>query len=152
MTAGANFNSTEVTKVPAIPQLTALTPPPVLFARVNVLTLEEGAPKDKFTAQVNWDHGPFDATLRAVRYGEVLVPQTVAAQDYTLSPKTLLDIEARYTWNDQVTIAVGADNIFDEYPDAAPFALNSTGNTPFSTYSPFGYSGRFVYTKATFNF
>lgn len=152
VTAGANFNSTEVTKVPAIPQLTALTPPPVLFARVNVLTLEEGAPKDKFTAQVNWDHGPFDATLRAVRYGEVLVPQTVAAQDYTLSPKTLLDIEARYTWNDQVTIAVGADNIFDEYPDAAPFALNSTGNTPFSTYSPFGYSGRFVYTKATFNF
>ena len=87
-----------------------------------------------------------------MRYGEVLVPQTNAAQDYTLSPKTLLDIEARYTWNDQVTIAVGADNIFDEYPDAAPFALNSTGNTPFSTYSPFGYSGRFVYTKATFNF
>jgi iron complex outermembrane receptor protein len=152
VTAGANFNTTEVTKVPALPQLTALNPAPVLFGRVNVLTLEEGAPKDKFTAQVNWDHGPFNATLRAVRYGEVLVPGTAAAQDYTLSPKTLLDLEARYTWNDQVTIAVGADNIFDEYPDAAPAALNGTGNTPFSTYSPFGYSGRFVYTKATFNF
>ncbi len=157
VTAGANFNSTEVTKVPAIPQLTALTPPPVLFARVNVLTLEEGAPKDKFTAQVNWEHGPFDATLRAVRYGEVLVPGTTAATDYTLSPKTLLDLEARYTWNDQLTLAIGADNIFDEYPDAAPINingtnLNGTGNTPFSTYSPFGYSGRFVYTKATFNF
>ena len=51
-----------------------------------------------------------------------------------------------------VTLAVGADNILDEYPDAAPIGLNGTGNTPFSTYSPFGYSGRFVYTKATVNF
>ena len=151
-TFGANFNKTEVTKVPAIPVLSGLSPTPVLFGRVNVLTLEEGAPKDKFTGQVNWEHGPFEATFRAVRYGEVLVPGTTAPTDYTLSPKTILDLEARYTWNDKVTLAVGADNILDEYPDAAPIALNGTGNTPFSTYSPFGYSGRFVYTKATLNF
>jgi iron complex outermembrane recepter protein len=151
-TAGANFNKTEVTKVPAIPVLTGLTPPPVLFARTNVLTLEDGAPKDKFTGQLNWEHGPFEATLRAVRYGEVLVPSNTPALDYTLDPKTLIDLEARYTWNDLLTLAVGADNILDEYPDAAPLGLNSTGNTPFSTYSPFGYSGRFIYTKATLNF
>ena len=151
-TLGANFNKTEVTAIPAIPQLSALNPPPVLFARTNILTFEEGAPKDKFTGQLNWDHGPFAATLRAVRYGEVLVPSNNPALDYTLDPKTLVDLEARYTWNEQVTLAVGADNILDEYPDAAPRGLNSTGNTPFSTYSPFGYSGRFVYAKATVNF
>jgi len=151
-TVGANFNSTEVTKIPAIPQLTALTPPPVLFARVAVLTFEEGAPKDKFTGQLNWENGPLSATLRAVRYGEVLVPQTNAALDYTLSPKTLIDLEARYNWNDRITLAFGADNLLDEYPDAAPRGLNTTGATPFSTYSPFGYSGRFVYAKATANF
>jgi iron complex outermembrane receptor protein len=151
-TLGANFNKTEVTAVPAIPVLSGLSPAPILFGRVNVLTLEEGAPKDKFTGQANWEHGPFEATFRAVRYGEVLVPGTTAATDYTLSPKTILDLEGRYTWNDRVTLAVGADNILDEYPDAAPIGLNGTGNTPFSTYSPFGYSGRFVYTKATFNF
>ncbi len=151
-TLGANFNKTEVTAIPAIPVLTGLTPPPVLFARTNILTFEEGAPKDKFTGQLNWENGPFEATLRAVRYGEVLVPSNTPSLDYTLSPKTLIDLEARYTWNDLVTLSVGADNILDEYPDAAPFGLNSTGNTPFSTYSPFGYSGRFVYTRATFNF
>ena len=151
-TAGANFNKTDVTKVPAIPVLSSLTPPPVLFARTNVLTLEDGAPKDKFTGQLNWEYGPFEGTLRAVRYGEVLVPSNTPALDYTLSPKTLIDLEARYTWAEKVTLAVGADNILDEYPDAAPLGLNSTGNTPFSTYSPFGYSGRFVYAKATYNF
>ncbi|MBK8197643.1 MAG: TonB-dependent receptor [Acidobacteria bacterium] len=151
-TFGANFNKTDVTKVPAIPVLAALSPAPTLFGRVNVLTLEEGAPKDKFTGQLNWENGPFEGTLRAVRYGEVLVPGTTSATDYNLSPKTIIDLEARYTWNDMVTLAVGADNILDEYPDAAPLGLNSTSNTPFSTYSPFGYSGRFVYTKATVNF
>ena len=151
-TLGANFNKTEVTKVPAVPQLAALDPAPVLFGRVNVLTLEEGAPKDKFTGQLDWEHGAFGATLRAIRYGEVLVPGTTAATDYNLDPKTVVDLEARYNWNDRVTVAIGADNILDEYPDAAPAALNGTGNTPFSTYSPFGYSGRFVYTKATLNF
>lgn len=151
-TLGANFNKTEVTEVPAVPQLAALNPAPVLFGRVNVLTLEEGAPKDKFTGQLDWGKGPFAATLRAIRYGEVLVPGTTAATDYNLDPKTIVDLEARYTWNDQLTLAVGADNILDEYPDAAPPGLNSTGNTPFSTYSPFGYSGRFVYTKATLKF
>lgn len=151
-TVGANFNKTEVTKVPDVPQLAALDPAPVLFGRVNVLTLEEGAPKDKFTGQLDWEHGAFGATLRAIRYGEVLVPGTTAATDYNLDPKTVVDLEARYNWNDRVTVAIGADNILDEYPDAAPAALNGTGNTPFSTYSPFGYSGRFVYTKATLNF
>lgn len=151
-TLGANFNKTEVTKVPAVPQLAALSPAPVLFGRVNVLTLEEGAPKDKFTGQLDWERGPFAATLRAIRYGEVLVPNASPASDYTLDPKTVIDLEARYTWNDRLTLALGADNILDEYPDAAPAALNGTGNTPFSTYSPFGYSGRFVYTKASLKF
>ncbi|MBA4225347.1 MAG: TonB-dependent receptor [Hyphomonas sp.] len=151
-TLGANFNKTEVTKVPAVPQLAALNPAPVLFGRVNVLTLEEGAPKDKFTGQLDWERGPFAATLRAIRYGEVLVPNSNPASDYTLDPKTVIDLEARYTWNDRLTLALGADNILDEYPDAAPAAQNGTGNTPFSTYSPFGYSGRFVYTKATLKF
>ncbi|MFN3313816.1 MAG: TonB-dependent receptor plug domain-containing protein [Hyphomonas sp.] len=150
--AGANFNETKVTDVPAVPQLTALNPAPVLFGRVNVLTYEKGAPKSKFTGQLNWDHGPFGATVRGIRYGEVLVPQANAANDYNLSEKTIIDLEARYTWRDTLTLAVGADNVLDEYPDAAPLGLNGTGNTPFSTYSPFGYSGRFVYTKATLNF
>src|SRR5690606_30400119 len=43
----ANFNSTDVTKVPAVPELEDLDPAPVLFGRVNVLTFEEGNPKDK---------------------------------------------------------------------------------------------------------
>ncbi|WP_340692248.1 TonB-dependent receptor [Hyphomonas sp.] len=151
-TFGANFNKTDVTAVPAIPQLTALPSNPVLFDRVNVLTFEEGTPKDKFTASLGWERGPFGATLRAIRYGEVLVPSSNPANDYTIDPNTLLDIEGRYTWNERITLSIGADNVFDEYGDPAPITQNGTGNTPFSGYIPYGSSGRFVYGKASVKF
>ena len=33
-----------------------------------------------------------------------------------------------------------------------PPSLNTTGNTPFSTYAPFGRSGRYIYGRATYAF
>ncbi len=158
-TLGANFNNTDVVKVPEIPVLTALTPASPLFARGNVKTLEEGTPKEKFTGSLDWEHGPFGATLRAIRYGEVLVPndRVSGTRDYAIGANTLVDLEARYTWNEKVTLSLGADNLFDEYGDPAPVSidgtnLNGTGNTPFSGYIPYGSSGRFVYMKASLTF
>jgi iron complex outermembrane receptor protein len=42
--------------------------------------------------------------------------------------------------------------VFDAYPTRLPPLLNSTSNTPFSNYSPFGRSGRFVYARANYAF
>jgi iron complex outermembrane receptor protein len=151
-TLGANFSNTDVTAVPAIPVLSALSPPPELFSRVNILTFEEGNPKDKYTAAVDWKMGPFSATFRAIRYGEILVPGTTAANDFRETPKTVVDIEGTWAVVDNVRLSLGADNVFDEYPDALRPALNSTNNTPFSSTSPFGYGGRFVYARAAVDF
>ena len=97
----------------------------------------------------------FGATLRATRYGDALSPQnapTVTAPDFVLTAKTLIDLEGRYAFNDKVKVAIGADNLLDEYPDPLPPGLNSTGATSFSNFSPFGRSGRFVYGRVTVGF
>jgi iron complex outermembrane receptor protein len=119
---------------------------------VNVLTFEEGTPDSKFTGSVDWSMGAFGATFRATRYGEVLVPGTTAASDFVLSPKVLLDLEARVNFNEQWRLAVGAENLTDEYPDALTINLNTTGNTPYSNYSPFGRSGRLLYVRLNYDF
>lgn len=150
-TFGANFNETDVTRVPATQQLAALSPAPVLFDRINVLTFEEGTPKDKYTFGVDWELGRFGATARATRYGEVLSPGTTAANDLILDPKVLIDLEGRVNITDAIRIAVGADNVTDKYPTQTPPNLNTTSNTPFSNYSPFGRSGRFVYGRISYN-
>ena len=155
ITATANFNETIVTKVPATPQLSALNPAPILFNRGNRLTFERGQPKDKYSLSVAWSLGDFGLTARGTRYGEVLSPQnapTVTAPDFLMTPKTLVDLEARYAFGEHIKLAVGADNLLDEYPDALPPGLNTTGATSFSNLSPFGRSGRFIYGRVTFAF
>ncbi|WP_309644976.1 TonB-dependent receptor [Phenylobacterium sp.] len=149
-TLGANFNSTEVTKVPATAQLAALNPAPVLFDRVNVLTFEKGTPESKFTGSVDWTLDRFGATVRAIRYGEVLSPGTTAALDLTLKAKVVVDLEGRWNLTEKVRISVGADNVFDEYPTGSPPILNTTANTPFSNYAPFGRSGRYLYGRVAY--
>lgn len=152
LTFGANFSQTDVTRVPAIPVLSTLNPAPELFSRVNVLTLEKGQPKDKYTLGVNWTYDTWSAGVRAIRYGEVLVAGTTVANDFNMSPKTVVDLDASWQMSDMVKLTVGADNVFDEYPDALRPALNSTNNTPFSSTSPLGYSGRFVYARVGLDF
>lgn len=150
-TLAGNFTKTEVTKIPKTAQLTALTPSPVLFDRINVLSFERGQPRNKINASVDWKLADYAATLRATRYGEVLDPGTTAALDQVLSPKTLVDMEFRYQFNSRLKIAVGADNVFDTYIDARAPALNASGATAFSNFSPFGRSGRFVYARVSYS-
>jgi iron complex outermembrane receptor protein len=158
----ANRNETDVTRVPETAPLAALSPPPPLFARVNVLTFEEGNPDSKLAATLNWSGGgPFGATFRATRYGEALDPDPrltgtaaspIGAQDAVIGAQTIIDFEGRFEPTERLRIAIGAENLLDEFPDAFPVARNATGNTPFSNYSPFGRSGRYLYGRVSVGF
>lgn len=151
-TLAGNFNHTDVTKVPTTAQLAALNPAPILFDRVNVLTLEQGQPKNKITASVNWKLAQWGVTARATRYGEVLSPGTTPAFDFVIHPHTLVDLEARYAVTPKLSLALGADNLFDQYSETLPPSLNTTSNTPFANYTPFGTGGRYIYARASYAF
>jgi iron complex outermembrane recepter protein len=154
-TASANFNDTEVTKVPTTTVLAGFPTPPVLFDRINRLTFEDGTPEWKATLQAVGTFGDLSGTLRLNGYGETIEPGTAAdgSRDIKLSPKVLVDAEGRWQVNENVNFAIGAENLLDAYPDATPLApidLNPTGSLSFSRYSPFGFNGRYVYARLGF--
>jgi iron complex outermembrane receptor protein len=151
-TLAGNFNRTEVTRVPTTAQLAALSPAPVLFDRVNVLTMEQGQPKNKITASVNWKLAQWGVTARATRYGEVLSPGTTPAFDFVINPHTIVDLETRYALTRHMNLALGVDNLFDQYSETLPPSLNTTSNTPFANYTPFGTGGRYIYARASYSF
>ncbi len=145
-TLAGNINNVDVTKVPTT--TSALNPAPTLYSRSRILTLEEGTPRQKVTGSVVWSRGNFGATARLTHYGNVVQPGTTAAADNPVGSHTITDLEVRYKAMDNLTFAVGANNLFDVYPDALPAAKNGSGVLAFPFYSPFGFNGRFLYVRA----
>jgi len=150
LTAAGNINEFEVTKTPTA-STSVLPTPTSLFGRQAVLRFEEGAPKQKLTLQGDWSREAWGATLRTTFYGSALAPGTLAngSADSETGVRGLVDLEARRTFSMGVTVALGADNLFDVYPRQIPPNLNTTGAAPFSSFSPFGFNGRFLYGRVS---
>ncbi|WP_296176953.1 TonB-dependent receptor [uncultured Brevundimonas sp.] len=144
-TVAANVNDVSVTKLPT--SSSVLNPVPTLFARSRILTIEEGTPDTKVSTSADWSLGRWGATARATYYADVLQPGSTAASDYSTGAKTTVDLEGRFQVTDRIGVAVGVDNVFDEYPDFVPEALNSNGVLGFPYYSPFGFNGRYGYAR-----
>jgi iron complex outermembrane recepter protein len=146
LTAAGNVNNFDVRRTPTT---TVLPTPVTLFARQATLRFEEGTPEWKVSLQGDWSKGPWGATLRTTLYDDVLAPGTAAdgSGDWHTGTQGIVDLEARYRFGDHTTVSVGADNLFDQYPDQVPPNLNTSGGNPFSSFSPFGFNGRFVYGR-----
>ena len=145
-TAGYNYNETTITRRAVLPTV----PNQTLFGRVESLRLTDGQPQDKLNLSADWSLDRFSATFRTNRYGSVLVAGNTAATDFTLTPKWVSDVEVRAKIYRGIELAVGADNVFDIYPDRVPaggaFGVNGFF-LPYSNLSPFGFSGRFLYGR-----
>ena len=60
---------------------------------------------------------------------------------------------------EKLSVAFGANNLFDVYPDRLPFGTVDGVNygfnnsfLPYSSQSPFGFSGRFLYGRVSYEF
>jgi iron complex outermembrane receptor protein len=150
LTAAANINDFRVTKTPVTKQ-SILPTPTSLFARQAVLRFQEGTPRNKVVLQNEWTRENWGATVRSTFYGDVLSPGTLAdgSADVHTGKRSVWDLEGHYTFPHDVTVAVGADNLFDAYPRQIPPALDVTGAGPWTSFSPFGFGGRFVYGRVS---
>ncbi len=151
LTAAANVNNFDVTKTPK--SGASVLPVPVsLFARQATLRFEKSTPSRKLVLQGDWSREALGATLRTTFYGNVLAPGTLAdgSADANLGAQAVVDLEARYTLPVGLIASVGADNLFDNYTRQIPKTLNTSGAAPFSSFSPFGFGGRYVYGRLSY--
>ena len=150
LTVAGNYNTTEITNKDEIDtpdQLAAVTTTP-LFGRVEQGRFELGQPRSKVNTALNYTRGNFDALLKLNRFGEVTTQSGVTPlRDQTFSSKTLTDIELSYRFLDSYRVAFGANNVFDVYPDKQLQQNSNNGIFPYSGFSPFGFEGRYLYTR-----
>jgi len=181
LTAAANFTQTEVTGVNLPNQLQDPTLRTIFFDRQQTGRLESAQPQSKIVLSANYRVGKLGIEARTVRFGEVKYydarPDPVATTtnpnpflfssiDQTFAAKWVTDLTVNYQLIKQLGIAVGANNIFNVYPDqyrvnarnfAGNFATDGTSyasnldntNRGRTLYNPnqFGFNGAFYFVR-----
>jgi len=146
-----NFNKTKFTRLEVPAVLDAIGVQLIDRARQGDFT--KGTPRNKFVGNILWDIGAFSLNLRATRYGEVTMVSTLPANDDTIDPKFIFDVEASAKLTDGIKVSVGANNLFNIYPNVLKAANQGAARFAYyNTYAPYGISGGFYYGKLSFNF
>ncbi|MCS6986265.1 MAG: TonB-dependent receptor [Sphingomonadaceae bacterium] len=165
LTVGYNRNRTRITGRQDLPGALNQVPGIVLFGRLESLRIERGQPVDRVNLVLDYERARFGFTLRANRFGEVLSPGLDPLNDLLMEPRWVSDLETRVRPLPRLELALGADNLFNTYPTRAPVGLApdpATGQLralsvnnyflPFSSFSPFGFNGRFLYLRVSLDF
>ena len=147
--AAMNFNDTEVTnkgdlETPA--ELAAYTSS-VLLGRANTVRYESSSPSENFQFSATLQKPSSTWMVKLNRWGEVTIPASSVEREQVLSSKTTVDMEYSFQVNSQVRMAFGANNLFDVYPDKTIKRNSFNGIFQHSGYSPFGFNGRYIYTR-----
>lgn len=170
LTAAINFNDTEITNaindpnnafVRNIPAPTELQNLGItsLVGRDRLNDFENAQPADKMNFMVSYDLRKLSLLVRINRYGEYTevnsdAPDSVTGineRDQTFGAEVLTDMEVAYELTRGIRWALGANNLFDVYPDKRLKANSFNGIFPYSGFSPFGFFGRYVYTRVAVN-
>jgi iron complex outermembrane receptor protein len=169
LTGGYNWNDVAITGRRTNPGSLAQVPGIDLFGRVESLRIERGQPNDRINLGADWEWNWLSATLRTNRFGEVFSAGAAPINDVLLAPRWITDLEFRLRPEggiaEGIELAVGANNLFDQYPTVNPTGRATdplTGNQanlsvnnyflPFSSLSPFGFNGRFLYARISYAF
>jgi iron complex outermembrane receptor protein len=154
--ASANFTETKVANVHIPASLVAAfagTEPGALesfyFGRLARNRVEDSVPHVRSTAGARYTIGPISGLVRANYYGSVRYKPDLPANDEVFGAKVLFDVEAGYQLTKNLRFSVGADNLFNTFPDQNKKDPNiSLGRFIYNrNVSQFGWNGGFYYAK-----
>ena len=143
-TLGLNGNYTKTDVIKASPVITA--------DRERLLELEGFVPKWKGNASFTYAGERFGFVARANYYGKWTDYGAAPAADQTGGAELLVDLELSYKVSDMLKLAVGGENIFDNYPDVEARQSQINNGIRYLRFAPTGFNGGFWYVRATASF
>lgn len=129
-----------------------------LIDTVSISIVETALPKNKILFSLGYQVNKFNVTVKATRFGEAIAwekPAGLPHRSQTFSAKTLTDLTLSYDITKKFNLTLGANNIFDVYPDKvlSNYASYNSGQTPYSrNIGQFGFNGAYYYTTLNLKF
>jgi iron complex outermembrane receptor protein len=153
---GVNLNTTSVTHV-----ATGANGLPELNAQ-QIGFLSTSTPKNKIIIGGTWHRDKWGVSLHETRYGSTSTEATYYSGPNAFSTTQFLhfenaaryitDVEVRYDVTKKFQIAVGANNLFDVYPNKLPYVAQLEGSQYDTAVSSIGINGGFYYARARYVF
>jgi iron complex outermembrane receptor protein len=147
-----NHNKTALVRVlPTPPELIGFEN--TLFSSVPPNDLERrrftcAQPKDSFRLNGEFARGRFGANVHENLYGTYC---SLEAIDQTFSANWVTDFETYYRAGSS-TLTFGIQNVFNKFPDEMIAAVAFNNIRTFPRNSPYGFNGRFVYGRISYQF
>jgi iron complex outermembrane recepter protein len=120
------------------------------FGKREIAFLKASAPNSKFGLNLNYSIHKFDAGLAFTRFSDVVLVD-YAGLDNVYTAKIVTDFTAGFQIIKQLKLSLGANNLFNMYPDKQ----DETGNTEAGGYFDavqMGFSGAYYYARIGFKF
>ncbi len=147
-----NWGKNEITRASGLPvELATSTDETGILDEVTRVAIEEERPDWRGTLTAEYTHRGWRGLARTAYYGTFASVQPAFTPGYReeYAARTLVDLEAGYRYG-PAELSLGARNVFDTYPGKAQLDFNNNfGVFPWAAASPFGYNGRFLYTRLT---
>ncbi len=157
-----NWNETSVDSrdpvvnpITGVPVLDGDGNPTYLTSDGKVRRLERGMPEHRatFTMSQSWDE--ISMFVRANYFGEYYATHADDTSDWgseIADSAFTIDAEVSYYFNDSMTFALGANNLFDQEAQKLKDGTLGVLGAVYYESGPFDYNGGYYYLKATYNF
>jgi len=156
LTAAWSYAKTELENIVATPaQLAALDPGYVLFGIEETNTLTDAAPRTRLQLTSNWSSDAWSLTTRVSRHGSARRVFDFGGGfflEQTYSAEWQLDAEVEYRVTSAWSVALGGQNLTDNYPDRSNEDIHYFGNLPYDVLSPIGSNGAYWYARVRYVF
>jgi iron complex outermembrane recepter protein len=150
----ANFNKTLIVGDVRTPtQLQGLGE--TLLNREERGRIEVNQPRNKFIFSANYQISKLTLKAQTTRFGEISTIAPVdKTQDQTFAAKWITDLSASFQLAKFVSLNVGANNVFDIYPDKVfDPRLTNDGTVVYSRFATqFGFNGAYYFVGLNFGF
>lgn len=121
-----------------------------LISDGTVSGIERGRPRTKVMLSGNWMTENLAVLVRASYFGSTEHNTDFGRQRH--SSEWLLDLDVEYALNDRVRVALGGNNVLDNYPDRTVEGNSYFGNFPYDVVAPIDMNGAYYYARVTYDF
>lgn len=160
---GYNYNKNKITHIKDNPpELASLGAGFVLFDRLSQMNITENLPKTKLFLGNMATLGDFSLSTRVTRFGSfnsfgnatsTVGGVPVYGNDNSFSPKIITDAEFTWQATTALAVSIGANNLFNVYPDYDPASANPRlGSGFYATSGAYGFTGGYYYGKVSVKF